>query len=318
MQSNDAKRQGTTPVFFKTALKVLLVVLCLLLLLAAVFAILVYSKLDRVSYVSDPEWYQAEELPTARHTINILVLGTDKKIEGTKDLGRCDSTTLCSFDLLTGKVKVISFERGIPIYVKENYDYELLTNVYSYLGAAGMVRSIRETFDLPVDGYVHIDFDTFPLIVDAIGGIDIELTQKEADAMNGVAPIASNVWLEEEVHEGLNHLDGQDALSYCRLRSLDDNYGRQQRQRNAIEAMLRQLRKLSLRELNAAADELLPLFNTNLPEKTVKRLLLNSWRFFGAKIQQLQVPEKEYSSSHTMDIFSYDVEKQRISEFING
>ena len=179
-----------------------------------------------------------------------------------------------------------------------------------------MVRVIQENFDLPVDGYVLVDFDTFPMIVDAIGGIDIELTQKEADAMNGVGPISSNVWPEAEMHEGLNHLNGYDALQYCRLRSLDDNYGRQQRQRNAIEAMLRRLRKLSLFRLNEAANKLLPLFNTNLSRKVMTKLLLNSPRFFGAKIQQLQVPEKEYSSGHTMDIFSYDVEKQRIRDFM--
>ena len=300
----------------KIIMKVLLIVICCLFLAALAFVIYINAKLDRISFISDVETDQTERLSEDRSTINILVLGTDKKIEGTKDVGRSDSTTLCSFNLLSGKVKVISFERGIPIYVKENYDFELLTHVYSYLGAPGMVRAIQENFDLSVDGYVLVDFDTFPLIVDAIGGIDIELTQKEADAMNGVGPIASNVWPEAEMHEGINHLSGYDTLQYCRLRTLDDNYGRQQRQRNAIEAMLRQLRKLSLFKLNDAANELLPLFNTNLSKRIVTKLLFNSPRFFGAKIQQLQVPEKEYSSAHTMDIFSYDVEKQRIREFM--
>lgn len=312
----NKKSELIKPLSKKTVLKVFLIILSLLLLTAAVFVFFVYSKLDRVSYISDPEESQTEVISENSSKINILVLGTDKKIEGTKDVGRSDSTTLCSFDLLTGKVRVISFERGIPVYVKENYDYELLTHVFSYLGAPGMVRAIQENFDLPVDGYVLVDFDTFPMIVDAIGGIDVELTQKEADAMNGVGPIASNVWPEAEMHEGLNHLTGYDALQYCRLRSLDDNYGRQQRQRSAIEAMLRQLRKLSLFRLNEAANELLPLFNTNLTRRIMTKLLLNSPRFFGAKIQQLQVPEKEYSSGHTMDIFSYDVEKQRIREFM--
>ena len=311
------KSERIKPTAKRIALKVLLIVLCSLLLAFSAFVIWVFSKLDKVSYVADSEGNQTEIVSEDGNTINILVLGTDKKIEGKKDIGRCDSTTLCSFDLVAGTVKVISFERGIPIYVKENYDYELLTHVYSYLGADGMVRAIQENFSLPVNGYVHVDFDTFPVIIDAIGGVDIELTQKEADAMNGVGPIASNVWPEEEMHVGLNHLNGYDALQYCRLRSLDDNYGRQQRQRNTIEAMLRQLRKLSLFRLNEAADKLLSLFNTDLSRKVMTKLLLNSPRFFGVKIHQLQVPEKEYSSAHTMDIFSYDVEKQRISDFLN-
>ncbi len=303
----------------KTVRRAVLIVLCVLLLIAACFVIWVFSKLDRVSYIEDPEGVfpadTAGDGDSGR--LNILVLGTDKMLEGTKDIGRCDSTTLCSLDLLTGRIRVISFERGIPIYVKENYDYELLTHVFHYTGAAGMVQAVGENFDVDIEGYVHVDFDTFPMIVDAIGGVDITLTQEEADILNGIGPIVDpNIWLEAEMHEGINHLSGHDTLQYCRLRALDDSYARQQRQRNTIQAMLDRLKKLSLPELNRAADELLPLFNTNLSRQTMTRILLNAPKFFGADIRELQVPEKEYNSGHTLDIFSFDLEKERIRTFL--
>ena len=52
-----------------------------------------------------------EPTPHSRNIVNILVLGTDLPLPGTGDLGRCDSTTLLSPNLVTGKIKAISLER---------------------------------------------------------------------------------------------------------------------------------------------------------------------------------------------------------------
>ena len=76
-----------------------------------------------------------EPAPHSRNIVNILVLGTDLPLPGTEDLGRCDSTTLLSLNLLTGKIKAISFERGINVFVKTVGRYDLLTHAYSYEGA---------------------------------------------------------------------------------------------------------------------------------------------------------------------------------------
>ena len=80
----------------KIIMKVLLIVICCLFLAALAFVIYINAKLDRISFISDVETDQTERLSEDTSTINILVLGTDKKIEGTKDVGRSDSTTLCS------------------------------------------------------------------------------------------------------------------------------------------------------------------------------------------------------------------------------
>ena len=251
-----------------------------------------------------------------RSTVNILVLGTDLPLPGTGDLGRCDSTTLLSLNLLTGQIKAISFERGISIYIPSIWSYDLLTHVYSHEGATGMVNAIETNFGVDIDGYVQINFDTFPQVVDAIGGVDIDLTDEEVTALNNEGYIYAGVWTQAYVTPGRNHLNGHDTLEYARLRAVDDNFGRQQRQRTVMQAMLKQVRKLTLFQMNQAANKILSLIHTNLPKMTLVRLMLNSVKFVGADLQQLQVPEKNGSTEYTMSTFSYQEQRQRIAEFL--
>lgn len=307
----------------KRILTALACILCFILLLSLFIAL----KLARIQYDPAPETEHEEPASTpaetdqqfagkGRSTVNILVLGTDLPLPGTGDLGRCDSTTLLSLNLLTGQIKAISFERGISIYIPSIWSYDLLTHVYSHEGATGMVNAIETNFGVDIDGYVQINFDTFPQVVDAIGGVDIDLTDEEVTALNNEGYIYAGVWTQAYVTPGRNHLNGHDTLEYARLRAVDDNFGRQQRQRTVMQAMLKQVRKLTLFQMNQAANKILSLIHTNLPKMTLVRLMLNSVKFVGADLQQLQVPEKNGSTEYTMSTFSYQEQRQRIAEFL--
>ena len=302
--------------------KILSVIGCILLLIC-VLELFVWLKIAQLSF-DKPEPAEdtnnvettKEPVPHSRNIVNILVLGTDLPLPGTGDLGRCDSTTLLSLNLLTGKIKAISFERGINVFVKTVGRYDLLTHAYSYEGAIGMVSAIENSFGVDIDGYIQVNFDTFAQIVDAIGGVDIDLTDVEVTALNNEGYIYSGVTTQAYVTQGRNHLNGHDTLEYARLRSVDDNFGRQQRQRTVIQAMINQIRKLPLFRLNHAANKILPLVHTNLPKVTLSRIFLHAPFFAGAKLQQMQVPEKEGSASYTMSVFSFQRETERIAEFL--
>ncbi len=292
-------------------------------LLFCLIELFIWLKIARLSFdktepVEENISTQTVEEPTTngRHIVNILVLGTDLPLPDTGDLGRCDSTTLLSLNLLTGKIKAISFERGIGIYIPSRWSDDLLTHVYSYEGSNGMVSAIERNFDVDIDGYIQVNFDTFAQIVDAIGGVDVDLTGEEVTALNNEGYIYSGVTTQAYVTPGRNHLNGHDTLEYARLRSVDDNFGRQQRQRNVIQAMINQIRKLPLFRINHAANKILPLVHTNLPKSTINRIFLHTPLFIGANLQQMQVPEKDGSASYTMSVFSFQRETERIAEFL--
>ena len=264
----------------------------------------------------------AESISSAQEqTVNLLVLGTDLPLDGTKDAGRSDSINLFSVSLDNSVIRCITFERSIPVYVPEIYEKDMLTNVYHWSGAEGMVSTIEKYFDIPIDGYIQVDYETFPILVDMIGGIDLELTALEAEVMNGGWGDAypMDVYPYEVLHEGVNSMCGHDVLEYCRLRGIDDNYMRQQRQKNAALAIIQKAKTLSVSELITIINEFLPKVNTNLsvPLKQLLISILPKYLFTDITFEYLQVPVKEYDSKWTMQHFSFDEQKERIRIFLH-
>ena len=88
-------------------------------------------------------------------------------------------------------------------------------------------------------------------IVDALGGVDIELTGAEAAWIGGVG-------------SGMNRLNGEKALAYSRIRKLDSDFGRTNRQRKVLVAMLERVRNLSLKELLSLTDTIFPMITTDM------------------------------------------------------
>ena len=249
----------------------------------------------------------AESISSAQEqTVNLLVLGTDLPLDGTKDAGRSDSINLFSVSLDNSVIRCITFERSIPVYVPEIYEKDMLTNVYHWSGAEGMVSTIEKYF---------------PILVDMIGGIDLELTALEAEVMNGGWGDAypMDVYPYEVLHEGINSMCGHDVLEYCRLRGIDDNYMRQQRQKNAALAIIQKAKTLSISELITIINEFLPKVNTNLsvPLKQLLISILPKYLFTDITFEYLQVPVKEYDSKWTMQHFSFDEQKERIRNFLH-
>ena len=127
-----------------------------------------------------------------------------------------------------------------------------------------------------------------------------------------------DVYPYEVLHEGVNSMCGHDVLEYCRLRAIDDNYMRQQRQKNAALAILKKAKTLSVSELITVINEFLPKVHTDL-SVALKQILISSLPRFLSKditFEYLQVPVKEYDSKHTMKYFSFDVQKERIRTFL--
>lgn len=268
------------------------------------------GKAKRMTY-DEP---YASEARSEKGVMNILLLGTDSRLEGTQDRGRCDCTILCSVNLKNGKVKLVSFERGIYVPVNE-WQGDLLTHAYQYGGATKMLDIISGCFEVPVDGYAHVDFDTFALVVDALGGVDIELEQDEVDALNGDAWY-TNTYASVPVQVGMNHLCGADALLYCRLRSTDDNWQRQQRQRNMINALIRDVKKMGVLKLNRVVNNALPYINTSLTKRDVKLLLKSAGKvLLKNDIEELQVPEKNRTEYGGVEC-NFKEQGERIREFI--
>ena len=231
--------------------------------------------------IADPVFVESDiekfvENPFDGKIVNILLLGTDERSNTFIDAARSDTTIICSVNLDTGAVKLISLERGMGVPVLEGRyqgEWDWLTHIFRYGGADLMMKTVSTVLDVDVQRYVRVNFNTFITLVDAMGGVDITLSQREADGLN-TNIVAYNLDLCDWVHAGENHMNGFLALQYARMRKIDSDWVRVTRQRATIEAIMAKARTLSASELDDLLNATLPLIKTNLTEKEITMLLL--------------------------------------------
>jgi LCP family protein required for cell wall assembly len=75
-------------------------------------------------------------------------------------------------------------------------------------GPDQLVRTIEQQFDIPIDHYVLITFESFKKVVNALGGIHLDFPTPARDKFTGL-----NI-----THAGCQHLDGAQALAVARSR----------------------------------------------------------------------------------------------------
>lgn len=263
---------------------------------------------------SDDEMEMPEGSPFSDdNVLNILLVGTDERTEavndadafthlnqldGTEDTtefsdnARADSMILVSLDIKDHIIRLISIERGtaVPILL-DGYEgqYDWITHTFRYGGAKLTMKTIEDCFNVQVDHYVRVNFNSFVQIVDAVGGVDIDITDQEAKALNWEVP-SNSMLIVNHVDPGLNHFDGYTALQYARLRKIDNDWKRVERQRTVIQAVLNQVQNASVVELDNLLNTVLPLIQTNFTKSEIAALLVQLPGFLGCDVQQMSMP----------------------------
>ena len=245
--------------------------------------------------------------------LNILLVGTDERTEavndadafthlnqldGTEDTtefsddARADSMILVSMDIKDHIIRLVSIERGtgVPILLDGYEDqYDWITHTFRYGGPKLTMKTVEECFNIEVDHFVRVNFNSFVQIVNAVGGVDIDITEMEAKALNWEVP-SNSMLIVNHVDPGPNHFDGYTALQYARLRKIDNDWKRVERQRTVIEAVLDQVKNASVMELDNLLNTVLPLIQTNFTKTEIAALLVQLPGFLGCDVQQMSLP----------------------------
>ena len=145
---------------------------------------------------------------------------------------------------------MISFLRDTYISKIPGFWAEKLNAAYCFGGFKTMDETLAAYFGVHVDANVVVDFDGFKSIIDLLGGVDIELTQKEANHLNG----QNSTW---KLTAGMNHLNGDQALAYSRIRKIDMDAMRAQRQRKVLTALINSYKSKSVTEMATLASQIL-------------------------------------------------------------
>lgn len=250
---------------------------------------------------------------------NILVIGTDSR-DVTRERGRSDALIVVSYNKKTGSVKMISILRDslVPI---EGHKWNRINAAYSFDGVGLCINTVNQLFDLDIQRFVVVDFNGVTDFVDRAGGITISLTQKEVDYLSNY----SGGKVHYEV--GPNKFNGDRTLAYMRIRKIDSDFKRTERQRKVIETLAKKIiTEKSLSEIYDLTNFAFGLVKTNisLTELTsvIGNVATDAMRS-GLDIESHHVPFSDaytYKRYNGMAIVSFDINDaaRRVNKIIYG
>ncbi len=225
--------------------------------------------------------------------VNILLVGQDH-LEG-EGRTRSDSMILCTFNKRTRELILTSFLRDLYVDIP-GHGGDRINAAYAYGGMELLQKTLENNFSLRIDGIMEVDFSRFSQIVDCLGGVDLELRSDEAALISQ----ETGTTLEE----GLQHLNGAQALSYARIRRLDSDgdFSRTSRQRRVMSALLESYRDASPAKLLGLMKELLPMVSTDLGVGEIMGYALELMPMLsGVTLRQQHIPATGTYTDQTID-----------------
>ena len=122
---------------------------------------------------------------------------------------------------------------------------------------------VSEFLGIPIHNYALVNLDGFAQIIDAIGGVDLYVPARIVD---DEYPTLDGGFTRLVIEPGLQHMDGEEALSYARTRHQDTDYHRMGRQRCVIEAAMEQMSPTDLlANFDGIANAIKQTVTTDIP-----------------------------------------------------
>lgn len=269
---------------FARCLKVLLVIVLILALSVSALYFLpvgVFSSHDKNTYAA------YEKLP--KGYTHVLLIGLDVN---SSDTSRSDTMMILSVG--KGNLFLTSLQRDTGVYIEGYKGLQRLNAAYAYGGAELLLRTVNRNFGLDITRYALVDYESFPKLIDIMGGLDVtDISAAEAEQINknmydvlrrrykkgSLSESAAAELFEKEflLRSGDLHLSGLQALGYARIRVLDSDYGRTNRQRRLIKAAFERFKqlkadpaaliKLGIAGIDAVKTNMGPLEIISLAEK---------------------------------------------------
>lgn len=269
--------------------------------------------------ITGPEGVEATD-----KIVNILLIG----IEEIGSAQNTDSMIIATMNTEDHSLKLTSLMRDTYVQIP-GHDNNRLNSAYAKGGIELLYDTIELNFGVRIDGYCMVNFEAFQEIVDLVGGVKITLTDKEADYLNSTNYISDPA--NRNVIEGIQTMNGNQALGYCRIRKRptateSNDFGRTQRQRIVLTAIFDKVKSKNVIELAMLMNDIL----TDIPIKTditkneFNRYLEEAANLKVKRLETLRLPTDDNVENANIDgkdvlnIPDWDAARDEIYTFIYG
>lgn len=248
----------------------------LILILILIPVVFLYAKLSLIKTAPASEVDKAnivinEDVDVTTQTAlkgyrNIACFGVDSRDGSLENGARSDSIMIVSINQDTKDVKIVSVYRDTCLKVP-GYGFTKATHAYAYGGAELSMSMLNTNFDLDITEFATVDFGVLAKIIDAIGGIEIDLSDAEFSLINALIDEQNRVTGSDSPHvetSGYQLLNGTQATAYARIRKIDSDFKRAERQRIVLSKIFEKAKTADIGTLLNIVDTVFPEIYTNL------------------------------------------------------
>ncbi len=338
----------------RAVLQVIAAFLCVVMILFGAGLIYIstdlIAELTTTSITKDPARLGFHENAVVDDSVtNIALFGLDARSSVFE--GQSDVNMILTVDNRHGAIKMTSILRDSLVRIEGDsfseghVDWNTKINAAYVTGGPELaIRTINQNFGLRIEDYVTINFVNMAAIVDAFGGVEMEVTadeieeintnfynlsreverQKQIDMGNGTYDelkypnILDSDYMHATAEVDTYLLNGNQAVSYGRIRNIGDDFGRVERQQKVLTGLIQRVKLLSVTDYPALIKKLMPYCETNLELDDILKMV--PILATDMTVQKISVPDIEFETD-LQDInydLVYDLEQasKRISAFI--
>ncbi|WP_310601822.1 LCP family protein [Anaerosporobacter sp.] len=223
------------------------------------------------------------------YVTNILIFGVEELFGASNT----DTMMIASINTKDSTIVLSSLMRDSYVSVPD-WKSTKLNAAYAHGGIELLRNTIEQNYKIHLDGYAYVNFEAFENVVNLLGGVKIQLGAKEANYLNTTNYISNKAY--RNVTEGINLLNGNQALGFCRVRKVptydgvNDDFGRTLRQRRLLNAIFEKYKSQNIIQLITTTNTCLGYVNTNLSTGQIEMLLNAMLDIKSPTIQMQSIP----------------------------
>lgn len=226
-------------------------------------------------------WYYNGVPCSSSHVLNVLLIGEDTRgDEILDDETRADAAIIASINIDTKKITLTSILRDTYSYWETEKGDEQTAQFGKINGAMSTgdinsyINCVESLYKIDIDNYVIVNFDSFESIIDTLGGVTLELTDAEINEINNHKKRYGDVKIEKtyEGTHGKVKLNGKQALAYCRIRKLDSDNKRADRQKTCLIEVFNQVQDASTVKMLKVVNTLIPYVKTGFSKNEIIKI----------------------------------------------
>lgn len=213
----------------------------------------------------------------------IAVFGVDSRDGNTGKGALSDVEMLCSIHRKTGEIRLLSVFRDTYLRIDQKEDFDKINEAYFLGGPEQAIKALEDNLNLQIDDYATFNWKAVVDAINVLGGVDIDITDKEFAYINSFITETVNstgVGSYQLEHSGMNHLDGVQAVAYARLRLMDTDFNRTERQRKVLGQAMEKAKNSDLKTLTTLIGTVYPQTKTSIGVDNLAGMAKNAKKYY--------------------------------------